>query len=122
MREYEMILVLKPDCSDDEQERVFGKIQRAFDENGGHFLNKESWGKKKLAYEMQKNAKGLMFQVNYLGAPAANNAITQSLRIDDAVLRFQPIKLGEVLDVEARLAQAQSETRPPSSNIEDGAN
>lgn len=114
MREYEMILVLKPDCSDDDQERVFAKIQRAFDENGGHLLEKESWGKKKLAYDMQKNSKGLMFQVNYLAESGVNGAITQSLRIDDAVLRFQPIRVADRVDVEARLAQAQSaEPRPP---------
>ena len=112
MREYEMILVLKPDSSDDDQTRVFGKIQRAFDEQGGHLLEKESWGKKKLAYEMRKNSKGLMFQVNYLAESGANNAISNALRIDDAVLRYQPIKIADRVDVEARIAKSQAEPEP----------
>ena len=122
MREYEMILVMKPDCSDELLDRVFGKVTRVFDENGGHLLTRDAWGKKKLAYDVQKNSKGLFFQLNYLGEGKLNDELIRICRLDDNVLRYMPVKVADDVDVEARMLEAKTavaSTAPASVSFED---
>lgn len=119
MREYEMICVLKPDSTDEAVDRVFGRVQRVLDETGGLLLSRDSWGKKKLAYEIDRNAKGLFFEVKYLGGGALNNEMTRVLRIDDAVLRFMPVLVAVDVDVEARVAAAQERREQVSKPSDD---
>ena len=109
MREYEMIYVLKPDSSEEVVERVQGKIQRVMEEQGGVILNRESWGKKKLAYDVQKNSKGQFFHMSYAGGGALNSEMVRLFRLDDAILRYLPIKVSDTVDVGARLAENKGE-------------
>lgn len=104
MREYEMICIFKPDSSEEIVEQVFGKLKKAFDANNGILLNREGWGKKKLAYDIDRNSKGIFFQLSYLGEGALNDAMMRVLRYEDSVLRYMPIRLADKVDVEAKLA------------------
>lgn len=113
MREYEMIYVLKADSSDEIVERVQGKVDRVMEEFGGVVLRREAWGKKKLAYDIQKNGKGQFFFLSYAGGGDLNKELTRLFRIDDAVLRALPIKVADDVDVEARLAEASAAPPPP---------
>ena len=95
MREYEMICILKPDATEEMVDRVFGKLQKAMEEHNGTLLSRESWGKKKLAYDIRKNGKGLFFELKYLGAGGLNDEMFRLMRYDDAVLRFMSVRLAD---------------------------
>lgn len=111
MREYEMIYVLRPDCSEEIVDRVTSKIDKILEDFGGALIERETWGKKKLAYEIQKHAKGQFFQIRYAGEGGMNAEILRVFRLDDAVLRYMPIRVADEVDVEARIA-ALRERRP----------
>lgn len=119
MREYEMIYVLKPDSSEEIVERINSRIDRVLEEYAGILLSREVWGKKKLAYEIDKNAKGQFFQLNYLGEGALNAELIRVMRLDDSVLRFMPVKVAENVDVEARKAAVKE--RVPMMDREEPA-
>lgn len=66
MREYETIFITRSELSDDIVDRVSAKVEKAIDELSGVLLVKENWGRKKLAYDIQKQAKGCFFVLSLL--------------------------------------------------------
>ena len=68
----------------------------------------DDWGKKKLAYEIQKFNKGHVVLFNYLGNPEGVEEIERTLRIDDSVLRFLTVKLEDRVDIDERVATEEA--------------
>jgi small subunit ribosomal protein S6 len=108
LREYELVYVVQPDATVERE----GEIGRRIDEviaasPDSDVLIKDDWGKRKLAYEIQKFQKGHYFQVNYLGKGPEVREIERRLRIDPDVLRFLTVQVSEdVRDIEARRKEA----------------
>lgn len=102
MREYETIFITRSELSDDIVDRVSAKVEKAIDELSGVLLVKENWGRKKLAYDIQKQAKGCFLFYHYLGQGNLVSEIERLLKIDEMVLRYMTVKLDENVDPEAR--------------------
>lgn len=119
MREYETIFILKPDLPEDALERVSGKVEKALDELKGVLLVRENWGKKKLAYDIAKCAKGNYVFYHYLGEGGLVAEIERNLKIDDAVLRYMTVKVDEEVEPEARLKAIAERPRTSSVSLVD---
>jgi len=106
INEYETIYVMKPELPADAIERVSDKITKVIGDYSGSVLMKDDWGKRKLAYQIQKNTRGHYVLINYLATSDVVAEIERHLRIDDTLLRFLTIRLAEDANVEARKAEA----------------
>jgi len=111
LREYELVYVVQPDATVEREAEIGRRIDEVIaGAADSDVLIKDDWGKRKLAYEIQKFQKGHYFQINYLGKGPEVKEIERRLRIDPDVLRFLTVLISEdVRDVEARRKEASEQ-------------
>ncbi len=95
MRRYEVAVVLHPDLEID-IERAAGKIETIITGLGGTIDKKDSWGKRKLAYRINKQDWGLYVFLQISIDPAQVQALDNALRITDEVMRYLVVSLENV--------------------------
>ncbi len=100
--EYETTYLIKPELPDDAVKAVLDKVTGIIEAHSGSILLTDDWGKRKLAYPIQKHTRGHYFYVNYVSPPNLVAELERNLRIDDNLLRFLTVKIGDDVDVEAR--------------------
>lgn len=107
-REYELIYIARPDLSDEDLLKILDRTRGIITDRDGHILVEDEWGKKKLAYEIKKYAKGHFMYVLFLGTPEMVDEIERTMRIDEGCLRFLTVKVEDRVHVAERIA-AQAE-------------
>ena len=105
--EYETIYILKPEVPEDIVRTLNEKVDGIIGRYEGHILIRDDWGKRKLAYPIQKNSKGHYLYVNYLGPSDLVLEVERNLRIEENLLRFLTVKLSEDVDVETKQQEAK---------------
>jgi small subunit ribosomal protein S6 len=100
-REYETIYILKPDVDAESAEKVQSRVSEVIGRDAGKLVKVESWGRRKLAYPVQKNKKGVYMYVKYIGRGGLVAELERNLKLADAVLKFQTVKLDHDVDMEA---------------------
>lgn len=107
MREYELIYVIQPDATTEREDEVHAKVDEVIAGGTGEVLLRDDWGKRKLAFEIQKFQKGHYFQLNFLGDGSEVVEMERRLRIDADILRFLTVQADDdIKDVEARRVKA----------------
>jgi small subunit ribosomal protein S6 len=87
MRRYELMLVLRPDVADDKAQAVIDRTTRGITTGGGQIVKVAPWGRRRLAYQIDRYREG-SYHIVLFDAP--NDAITEverSLHITEEVLR-----------------------------------
>ena len=74
------------------------KVRGVIEAGGGNLLKVENWGRRKLAYEVKKNLKGVYLFFNYLGPAGLVEEIERNLRLTDSVIRYYSVKIAENVD------------------------
>ena len=97
-REYETIFILKPDTSSEVIGQANAKIRGVIEAGGGRLLKVENWGRRKLAYEVKKQLKGIYIFFDYLGGAGLVEEVERNLHLTDAVIRYYTIKAAENVD------------------------
>ena len=110
-REYETILILRPEIPDDAVERVKGRILGIVEKQDGKIIRIDEWGKRKLAYEVDKHTKGIYLYFLYLGLAGAVEEVERNCKLWDDVMRFMTVKVDEDVDVNARPVEISDEDR-----------
>ena len=109
-REYETTYILRPDISNDGISAVNTKIRGLIETGGGNLLKVENWGRRKLAYEVKKNLKGVYLFFNYLGPAGLVEEIERNLRLLDSVIRYYSVKTAENVDPAEKTSTVTDET------------
>ncbi|MGZ3342889.1 MAG: 30S ribosomal protein S6, partial [Reyranella sp.] len=94
-REFETIFILRPDTNQDGIQLVNTRVRTVIDQMGGRLLKLDNWGKRKLAYEVKKQLKGIYLYWQYLGTPGVVEEIERNLRMLDTVIRYYTVKVDE---------------------------
>lgn len=88
IKDYESMIILKPQLNLDEAAKENEKIIAFLTENGGEFVKTDSWGKRQLAYPIQKNHEGYYF-INYFKFDSENvKNIQRYYNIHEQLLRY----------------------------------
>jgi len=101
-REYETIYILRPNTPNEGVAEVNTKVRSVIEGLGGKILKVDNWGKRRLAYEVAKERKGIYLYWLYLGSPGMVEETERNLRMLDNVVRFLTVKVDENIDVGAR--------------------
>jgi small subunit ribosomal protein S6 len=111
--EYELIYVARPELVTADLEKLSKKVSTVISKQKGEILVSEDWGKKRLAYPIQKHEHGHYAYVNFVGPAELPIEVERNLRIDDSAIRFMTVRLGENVDPEDRkiLAEKRQEVR-----------
>jgi small subunit ribosomal protein S6 len=109
-REYETIFILKPDVTNEVIGATNSKIRGVLEAGGGTLLKIENWGRRKLAYEVKKQLKGIYIFFRYLGNPGLVEEVERNLHLTDSVIRQYSVKIGENVDPATRVSEVTDET------------
>ena len=92
MNKYELAVVVSAKFEDDERAQVIEKVKALVERFGGQISDVDEWGKKRLAYEIQKMREGFYYFVHFEAETTVPGEIEQRLRIMDNVLRYLCVK------------------------------
>ncbi len=92
MNKYELAVIISSRVEEDEKAATLEKIKALIERFGGVVTNVNDWGKKRLAYEIQKMKEGYYFFIEFEGDSKCPNEIEQRIRIKDHVIRYLCIR------------------------------
>ena len=94
MRRYEVAIVLAPTLTEDEVEQSTETFKKAAEEKGAQIADIEQWGKRKLAYPIQKHTEGIYVIVT-LEEPSAEavGELERRFKVSDSVIRFLTVRI-----------------------------
>jgi small subunit ribosomal protein S6 len=90
--EYEILLLLDPDLSEDRQNEIVSRIRETVERSGGGWDRHDVWGRRKLAYEIAHKPEGFYHLLLFSSSPETLDEITRVLRITDGVLRHLAVR------------------------------
>ncbi len=112
MRYYETLYLINPNLADEDYKGVVEKFNNLIEKNKGVLIKVDEWGKKTLAYIINKFDKGYYVLLKYCGEPGIIEELKRDLKLDDRVLKHQTIKLSDDVDPEALKSETEtSETK-----------
>ena len=92
MNKYELAVVVSATIEDDARAAVVEKVKDLITRFGGNVTDVDEWGKKRLAYEIQKMKEGYYYFVHFDAEATVPAEIEQRMRIMDNVLRYLCVK------------------------------
>ena len=92
MNKYELAVVVSAKIEDDARAAVVEKVKDLITRFGGNVTDVDEWGKKRLAYEIQKMKEGYYYFVHFDAETTVPAEIEQRMRIMDNVLRYLCVK------------------------------
>lgn len=107
---YETTYITRPDVSDEQQKTFLEKVKGIVQAHGGQVVAVEDWGKRRLAYPIQKETRGYYTYLMFTGNNSLVAELERNIRINEQVLRFLSVKLGDDFD-------PTKVKRKPSPNI-----
>ena len=92
MRKYETIFILHPSLDEEAVKANIEKFQGVIVNGGGKVENVDFWGKRKLAYEINKVNEGYYTLINFEANPELPKELDRVFRITDGVIRHIVVK------------------------------
>ena len=95
MNKYELTVVISAKLEDEARLATLEKVKDMITRFGGTVTNVNDWGKKKLAYDIQKMSEAFYYFIQFDAASDAPAKLEQDVRIMDNVLRFLCVRKDE---------------------------
>ena len=92
MRAYEVMVILDPSLEERTVEPSLDKYLNVIRKDGGTIDNVDVWGRRRLAYEIQKNAEGIYALITLNAEPDTVKEFNRQLGLNEAVLRTKVLR------------------------------
>lgn len=92
MRRYEMMLLLTDRLDEEAATAAFEKAKTILADQGGSLIEEAWWGKRKLAYEIDKRDHGFYGVLDFEATSEAVAELERQLKISDDVIRFKTVR------------------------------
>ena len=92
MRHYELMVILDPDLEERTVSPSLDKFLNVIRKGGGSVENVNIWGRRKLAYEINKRTEGIYAVVDLTSEPDVAKELDRQLNLNEAVLRTKLIR------------------------------
>ena len=92
MNKYELAVVVSAKIEDDERAEVLNKVKALVERVGGQITNVDEWGKKRLAYDVQKMKEAFYYFIKFDAESTVPAEIESRIRIMDNVVRYLCVK------------------------------
>jgi small subunit ribosomal protein S6 len=105
MRRYETIFIASPTLTDEQSDELVKQFEGIIAEQGGELLKTDKWGRKKLAYEVQKFSEGYytLFEMN--AGPDLIAELERRFRNHDSVIKYLSVRMDEAEKAAGRTKQ-----------------
>ena len=97
MHAYELMVILDPELDERTVQPSLDQFLEVIRKDGGSIDNVDIWGKRRLAYEIQKKSEGISAVVNFTATPAATAELDRQLRLSEAVMRTKVLRAEEAV-------------------------
>lgn len=118
MRHYEIVFLVHPDQS----EQVPGMVERytkSINDDGGQIHRMEDWGRRQLAYSINKIHKAHYILMNVECSDAVLEELTTNFRYNDAVLRHLVVRENKAIIEESPIMKAEKDSRERKARREE---
>lgn len=92
MRAYELMVLVDPDVDERTVEPTVKKYLEVVTKDGGSVENVDIWGRRRLAYEIQKKAEAIYVVVNFTSTPETSKELDRQLSLNETILRTKIIR------------------------------
>lgn len=92
LRAYEVMVILDPNLDERVVEPSLEKYLGIIRNDGGTVESVEVWGRRRLAYEVKKNAEGIYAVINLSAEPASVKELDRQLTLNESILRTKVIR------------------------------
>jgi small subunit ribosomal protein S6 len=99
---YEMMFILRPDLTHEQVNKQLHKYRDLLKQNGAQKVSMEVWGKRRLAYQIQKFQDGIYILTHYTGDGSQVAVIERDMRLSEDVIRYLTIKLDKGFEFEEK--------------------
>ena len=92
MRDYELMVILDPNLEERTVQPSLDTYLNVVRNDGGSVDNVDIWGRRRLAYEIDKNAEGIYAVVSLQAEPATVKELDRQLTLNESVLRTKVLR------------------------------
>lgn len=120
MQTYETTIIVDSLLKGEDQETLVKKIENFVANNGGEILSVENWGKRRLAYEINKKQYGNYYLILFKAESTLTKLLEREYRLEEAILRHLTLKADPkvLADKEEQTAAKPTETKEEVSETE----
>jgi small subunit ribosomal protein S6 len=86
------MLLLDAEVAEERQAEILTRVRALVAERGGTWQGDDAWGRRKLAYEIDKKTDGVYHLLTFDAPPETLDEISRVLKIDDSVMRHLPTR------------------------------
>jgi len=97
MRIYEELFILKPDIPEEEIDPFVETLRTNLISAGATVDKVEKWGKRRLAYRVEKYREGFYVLLQFTAPPETVKELERRLRVSDSVLKYLTVRIDETL-------------------------
>ncbi|MBN2284170.1 MAG: 30S ribosomal protein S6 [Deltaproteobacteria bacterium] len=130
MRRYETVFIVHSDLSSDELNSLVERYQSIITSLKGIIIRLDNWGKRRLAYPIEKRREGTYIFVEFASDNDAVFEMERNFKIDERIMRYltvklsdhvDPVKLEEELAAAAAKREAQAQAQAAAQVLEESA-
>ena len=92
LRQYEIMIILDPDIEERTVAPSLDKYLTVIKNDGGTVDKVDIWGKRRLAYDIQKKSEGIYAVVDFTSSPATAKELDRQLGLNEVVLRTKVLR------------------------------
>jgi small subunit ribosomal protein S6 len=92
MRHYELMVILDPELEERTVAPTMEKFLDVVRKSGGSVENTETWGRRRLAYEIKKKTEGIYVVVDMTATPETAKELDRQLNLNESVLRTKLVR------------------------------
>jgi small subunit ribosomal protein S6 len=95
--QYELMVILNPEIDERQVPATLDRFLKVITADGGTIDNVDIWGKRRLAYEIQKKTEGLYAVVAFTATSAATLELDRQLKLNEQVMRTKVLRAEEAI-------------------------
>ena len=111
MNYYEKVMILDANLDDAAAEETVTKIRDMITKQGGEIFNTENWGRRKLAYELNKHQKGNYFLLTFKAPPATILELEKLCKVIDTIIKFMVVRHLKKKQIESILPKPKTDDK-----------
>jgi small subunit ribosomal protein S6 len=107
--QYELMVILTPEIDERQVAPTLDKFLKVITNDGGSIDKVDIWGKRRLAYEIQKKNEGIYAVVNFTATSEATQELDRQLKLNEQIMRTKVLRAEEAQAMIASEAKRSEE-------------
>jgi small subunit ribosomal protein S6 len=107
--QYELMVILSPEIDERQVAPNLDKFLKVITNDGGSIENVDIWGRRRLAYEIQKKTEGIYAVVNFTATSETTRELDRQLNLSEQIMRTKVLRAEEAIAMVAAEAERSAE-------------